>query len=50
MTPGILAAMAVLAVFGGPVPSLPAWHRGPGPFMRARSQVKRRHRARRRGR
>jgi hypothetical protein len=40
----------MLALFGalGPTPSMPRGHQGPAPFMRPRSQAKRRRLARRR--
>jgi hypothetical protein len=49
MSRGALAAMAMLAAMSSPVPALPVRHYGPGPFMRPRSQQKRRRLARRGG-
>ena len=48
MSRGALAAMAVLAAMGGPVPNVPVRNRGPGAPARRRSQAKLRRLARRR--
>ncbi len=46
--PGLIAAFVSTFASHGPMPPLPRDHHGPGPFMRRRSQAKRRKLARRR--
>jgi hypothetical protein len=48
--PGLIAAIAAALASHGPMPPLPRGHQGPAPFMRRRSQAKRRKLARRGGR